>query len=347
MAFDDGIADFRSDTVTRPTPEMRRAMADAEVGDDVYGDDPTVNRLQEEAAEAVGKEAAVFVPTGTMGNQLSLMAQTRPGDDVLCDEGAHIRNIEKGAASAFSGVAFRSVHAPGGWIQPEQVEAVMRTAGGFFPRIRLMVWENSHNLSGGRVTPVEGMEAATAVARRHGLAIHLDGARIFNAAAALGVGADELADGVDTVTFCFSKGLGAPVGSVICATGELIDEIHYLRKRMGGGMRQVGVLAAPARIALRDRDRVAEDNALARYLAERIADHAPDALDPRSVETNIVNVATDHLPVQIVQALDALRSAGFKVNPPLFGGVWRLVTHRDVDRTDVDRLVTTLFASTQ
>lgn len=347
MAFDDGIADFRSDTVTRPTPEMRRAMADAEVGDDVYGDDPTVNRLQEEAAEAVGKEAAVFVPTGTMGNQLSLMAQTRPGDDVLCDEGAHIRNIEKGAASAFSGVAFRSVHAPGGWIQPEQVEAVMRTAGRFFPRIRLMVWENSHNLSGGRVTPVEGMEAATAVARRHGLAIHLDGARIFNAAAALGVGADELADGVDTVTFCFSKGLGAPVGSVICATGELIDEIHYLRKRMGGGMRQVGVLAAPARIALRDRDRVAEDNALARYLAERIADHAPDALDPRSVETNIVNVATDHLPVRIEQALDALRSAGFKVNPPLFGGVWRLVTHRDVDRTDVDRLVTTLFASTQ
>lgn len=347
MAFDDGIADFRSDTVTRPTPEMRRAMADAEVGDDVYGDDPTVNRLQEEAAETVGKEAAIFVPTGTMGNQLCLMAQTRPGDDVLCDEGAHVRNIEKGAASAFSGVAFRSVHAPGGWIQPEQVEAVMRTAGGFFPRIRLMVWENSHNLSGGRVTPVEGMVAANAVARRHGLAVHLDGARIFNAAAALGVGADELADGVDTVTFCFSKGLGAPVGSIICATRQLIDEIHYLRKRMGGGMRQVGVLAAPARIALRDRDRVAEDNALARYLAERIADHAPDALDPRSVETNIVNVATDHLPVRIEQALDALGSAGFKVNPPLFGGVWRLVTHRDVDRSDVDRLVTTLFASTQ
>lgn len=347
MAFDDGIADFRSDTVTRPTPEMRRAMADAEVGDDVYGDDPTVNRLQEEAAETVGKEAAIFVPTGTMSNQLCLMAQTRPGDDVLCDEGAHVRNIEKGAASAFSGVAFRSVHAPGGWIQPEQVEAVMRTAGGFFPRIRLMVWENSHNLSGGRVTPVEGMVAANAVARRHGLAVHLDGARIFNAAAALGVGADELADGVDTVTFCFSKGLGAPVGSIICATRQLIDEIHYLRKRMGGGMRQVGVLAAPARIALRDRDRVAEDNALARYLAERIADHAPDALDPRSVETNIVNVATDHLPVRIEQALDALGSAGFKVNPPLFGGVWRLVTHRDVDRSDVDRLVTTLFASTQ
>ncbi|MDX1447978.1 MAG: GntG family PLP-dependent aldolase [Acidimicrobiia bacterium] len=347
MAFDDGIADFRSDTVTRPTAEMRKAMADAEVGDDVYGDDPTVNLLQEEAAQAVGKEAGIFVPTGTMGNQLSLMAQTRPGDDVLCDEGAHIRNIEKGAASAFSGVAFRSVHAPGGWIQAEQVDAVMRTAGGFYPRVRLMVWENSHNLSGGRVTPVEGMKAANAAARRHGLSIHLDGARIFNAAAALGVGAEELADGADTVTFCFSKGLGAPVGSIICSTRELIDEIHYLRKRMGGGMRQVGVLAAPARIALRDRERVVEDNALARYLAEQIADHAPDAIDPRSVETNIVNVAVDHLPVRIDVALETLRSNGFKVNPPLFGGVWRLVAHRDVDRADVDRLVTTLFAAGQ
>jgi len=347
MAFADGTADFRSDTVTRPTEEMRRAMAEAEVGDDVYGDDPTVNRLQEESAEVVGKEAAVFVPTGTMGNQLSLMAQTRPGDDVLCDEGAHVRNIEKGAASAFSGVSFRPVHAPNGWIQPNQIDAVMATAGGFFPRIRLMVWENSHNLSGGRVTPVEGMQAGNSAGRRHGLSIHLDGARIFNAAAALQVGADELADGADTVTFCFSKGLGAPVGSIICGSVDLIEEIHYLRKRMGGGMRQVGVIAAPARIALRDRDRVAGDNALARYLAERIADHAPDALDPNSVETNIVNVAVDHLPVRIDDALRAIRADGMMVNPPLFGGVWRLVTHRDVDRADVDRLVSTLFHAGQ
>lgn len=347
MAFADGTADFRSDTVTRPTDEMRRAMAEAAVGDDVYGDDPTVNLLQEEAAAVVGKEAAVFVPTGTMGNQLCLMAQTRPGDDVLCDEGAHVRNIEKGAASAFSGVSFRPVHAPGGWIQPNQVEAAMTTAGGFFPRIHLLVWENSHNLSGGRVTPVEGMEAGIATARAHGLSVHLDGARLFNAAAALEVGADELADGVDTVTFCFSKGLGAPVGSIICGSAELIGEIHYLRKRMGGGMRQVGVLAAPARIALRDRDRVAEDNALARYLAEQIADHAPDALDPRSVETNIVNVAIDHLPVPMDDAFAAIRQAGILVNPPLFGGVWRLVTHRDVDRADVDRLVVTLFRAGQ
>lgn len=347
MAFADGIADFRSDTVTRPTDEMRRAMAEAEVGDDVYGDDPTVNLLQEEAARVVGKEAAIFVPTGTMGNQLSLMAQTRPGDDVLCDEGAHIRNVERGASAALSGVSFRPVHAPGGWIQPQQIDAVMAAAGRFFPRIRLIVWENSHNLSGGRVTPVEGMQDGVAAARRHGLSIHLDGARIFNAAAALGVEAEELAAGVDTVSFCFSKGLGAPVGSIICGSADLIGEIRYLRKRMGGGMRQVGVLAAPARIALRDRHRLADDNALARYLAERIADHAPDALDPESVETNIVNVAVDHLPVQMDAALGAIRSEGMVVNPPLFGGVWRLVTHRDVDRGDVDRLVGSLFRAGQ
>ncbi|HSJ29769.1 MAG TPA: GntG family PLP-dependent aldolase [Acidimicrobiia bacterium] len=347
MAFPDGTADFRSDTVTRPTEEMRRAMAEAEVGDDVYGDDPTVNLLQEEAAAVVGKEAGIFVPTGTMGNQLSVMAQTRPGDDVLCDEGAHVRNVEKGAAAAFSGVSFRPVHAPGGWIQPGQIDAVMATAGRFFPRVRLMVWENSHNMSGGRVTPVDGMNDGIAAARRHGLRIHLDGARIFNAAAALGVGADEIAAGADTVTFCFSKGLGAPVGSIVCADRDTIDELHYLRKRMGGGMRQVGVLAAPARIALRDRDRVADDNALAAHLAERLADHAPDAVDRQAVQTNIVNVAIEHLPFPIDRALESVRRDGILVNPPLFGGVWRLVTHRDVDRADVDRLVSTLFRSAQ
>jgi len=347
MAFADGTADFRSDTVTRPTEEMRRAMAEADVGDDVYGDDPTVNRLQEEAAAAVGKAAAIFVPTGTMGNQLSIMAQTHPGEEVLCDEGAHCRNIERGAASAFSGVAFRTVHAPGGWIQPGQVEAVMRDAGGFFPRIRLMVWENSHNMSGGRATPPEAMADSVHAARAHGVSVHLDGARIFNAAAALDVDATELASHADTVTFCFSKGLGAPVGSIICASADLIGEIHYLRKRMGGGMRQVGVLAAPARIALRDRDRVGEDNALAGYLARSIADRASDAVDLESVQTNIVNVSVDHLPVDIDTVLSRLRGDGILVNPPLAGGVWRLVTHRDVDRSDVDRLVASAFSSGQ
>ena len=344
MAFPDGIADFRSDTVTRPTAEMRAAMAAAVVGDDVYGDDPTVNELEERAAEILGKESAVFVPTGTMGNQLSIMAQTRPGEEVLCDEAAHCRNVEKGAGSAFSGVAFRTVHAPGGWIEGEQIRMAMTTAGRFYPRIGLLVWENTHNLSGGRVIPADVMRAGNVVAREHGLAVHLDGARVFNAACALGVGPDLLAEEADTVTFCLSKGLGAPVGSVVCASRDLADEIRYLRARMGGGMRQVGVLAAPGLIALRDWERLADDHALARRLASGLADRAPASVDLEAVDTNIVNVAIDHLPTEWQGLHERLRAGGILANPPLVGGVWRLVTHRDVDDADVDRLLAAVFA---
>ncbi len=341
MAFADGTADFRSDTVTRPTPAMRKAMAEAEVGDDVYSDDPTVNLLEEESAEVVGKEAAVFVPSGTMGNQLAVMTQTRPGEEVLCDGGAHVRNVERGAASALSGVAFRTVEAPGGRITPGDVDEAMALAGRFFPAIRLMVWENSHNLSGGKVVPLDLMEASNAAARRHGLSIHLDGARIFNAALALGVPAAALAAGVDTVQFCFSKGLGAPVGSVLCGPADLIAEARFLRKRLGGGMRQVGVLAAPARIALAERDRLVEDHDLARYLAEALAARFPGSVDLDGVETNIVNVDVAALGVPYPEIADRLASARILTNAP-FAGTWRLVTHRDVDRSDVDRLVAAL-----
>jgi threonine aldolase len=322
---------------------MRQAMADAAVGDDVYGDDPTVNLLEEEAAAAVGKEAAVFVPSGTMGNQLSIMAQTRPGEEVLCDEAAHCRNVEKGAASAFSGVSFRTVHAPGGWIEPHQIEIATSTAGRFYPRIGLLVWENTHNLSGGRVIPADVMEAGNVPARRAGLSVHLDGARIFNAASALGVGPDQLAEGADTVTFCFSKGLGAPVGSAVCGPSDLIAEIRYLRARMGGGMRQVGVLAAPARIALRDWARVSVDHDLATRLAAGIADRAPNAVDLGAVDTNIVNVALEHLSIGWDELAERLRHHRILANPPLVGGLWRLVTHRDVDAADVDRLLAAIF----
>ncbi len=279
MPFPDGTADFRSDTVTRPTDEMRKAMAEAEVGDDVYSDDPTANALEAESAAVVGKEAAVFVPTGTMGNQLAIMLQTRPGDDVLCDPGIHSRNVERGAASALSGVAFRTVDASDGRISPEMIDKAMSTAG-FFPRIRLMVWENSHNLSGGRVIPIDVIEKGTEAARSHGLAIHLDGARLFNAVAASGVEADRFAAAADTVQFCFSKGLGAPVGSILCGRADLMAEARYLRKRLGGGMRQVGVLAAAARIALRDRDRLSEDHKVAAHLAEALAAPGPGGRRP-------------------------------------------------------------------
>ena len=342
MAFRDGTADFRSDTVTRPTDEMRRAMADAEVGDDVFADDPTVNLLEEEAATAVGKEAGVFVPSGTMGNQLAVMLQTHPGEEVLCDDGAHVRNVERGAASALSGVAFRTVHAPDGRIDPAQIDAAMETAGRFLPRISLMVWENSHNLSGGRVVPLDVMDAGNAAARAHGLSVHVDGARVFNAAAALGVDADRIAEGADTIQFCFSKGLGAPIGSVLCGDDDAMTEARYLRKRLGGGMRQVGVIAAPARIALRDRARVAEDHDLARALASRIADRAPEAVDPADVETNIVRVAVDHLPTPWQEIAERARADRVRVLGPI-GGMWRLVTHRDVDIADVDRLVRAIF----
>jgi len=206
MPFDDGIADFRSDTVTRPTAAMRAAMAEADVDDDVYGEDPTVNGLEESCAAALGLEAGLFVASGTMGNQLGIMAQTRPGEEVLCDRQAHLRNTERGAASALSGVVFRLIDSDAGAISADQVEVAMGPAGDYQPRISLLTWENTHGVTGGRVVPIEVMESTSRVARSLGLAQHLDGARLWNAVAASGVNGARYAATVDTVTFCFSKG---------------------------------------------------------------------------------------------------------------------------------------------
>lgn len=340
MAFADGTADFRSDTVTRPTTDMLEAMASAELGDDVYGDDPTVNLLEEESAEVVGKAAAVFVPTGTMGNQLSIMLHTNPGEEVLAHEATHTRSAERGGPQALAGVGFRTTSGPGGQITPEDVEEAMGLAG-FFPRIRLMIWENTHNLTGGRVIPLDVMDETSAVARDHGLAVHIDGARIFNAVAATGIDADRYADNGDTIQFCFSKGLGAPIGSIVCGRPDDIDEVRYMRKRLGGGMRQVGVIAAAARIALRERDRLVEDHALAGKLATRLAERFPDCVDPADVETNIVKVDFTKVGYGWDEVRGRLSQAGIRVNAPLGKG-WRLVTHRDVDDADVDRLLSVL-----
>ncbi|MCI0425008.1 MAG: beta-eliminating lyase-related protein [Actinobacteria bacterium] len=338
MAFPDGIADFRSDTVTRPTPRMIEAMANAVVGDDVYHDDPTVNLLEEESASVTGKEAAVFVPTGTMGNQLSIMFHTNPGEEVLAHEASHVRSIEAGAPQALSGVGFRTVAGEGGRISPADVDEAMRMAG-FFPRISLMVWENTHNLAGGRVIPIEVMETTSQRAREHGLSIHIDGARIFNAVAATGIDAARWASTADTIQFCFSKGLGAPLGSVVCGPGDMMSEIRYLRKRLGGGMRQVGVVAAAARVALAERDRLIEDHILAQKLASALGGIYPGSVG--LVETNMVRLDFDGLGVSWEEVSQRLVAAGIRVNPP-FGGSWRLVTHRDVDAADVDRLVAAL-----
>lgn len=339
MAFPDGTADFRSDTVTRPTPEMRRAMAEAPVGDDVYGDDPSVNALEEESAAVVGKEAAVFVPTGTMGNQVAVMVQTHPGDEVLVDEHAHIRSLERGWGPAHAGVAWRTVTTDGGQIQPDQVDTAMEMAGTMFPRIGLMAWENTHNLTGGRVIPLEVMERTSERARSHGLSIHMDGARIFNAVAATGVPVTDYAACVDTIQFCFSKGLGAPVGSITCGPADLMAEVRYVRKRLGGGMRQAGVIAAAARIALRDRDRLVEDHELARHLANGINERWPDAVE--QVESNIVNVALSAVDGDLETLRHSLGEAGVLTNGAI-GPTWRLVTHRDVDKADVDRLLSSI-----
>jgi threonine aldolase len=337
MAFADGIADFRSDTVTRPTPEMLAAMVSAPLGDDVYHDDPTVNLLEEESAEVSGKESAIFVPTGTMGNQLSIMAQTHPGEEILAHEDSHCRSIEGGAPQALSGVGFRTVTGEAGRIDPEDVERATEMSG-FFPRIGLMVWENTHNLSGGRVIPIDLMEKTSQVARAHSLKIHIDGARVFNAVAATGVSADRYAAVADTIQFCFSKGLGAPVGSIVCGPADLIDEVRYLRKRLGGGMRQAGVLAAAARIALAGRDRLVEDHLLARLIAEGLAERFPGSVDLDATETNMVRVDFAVLGMEWPEVSSRLVAAGIKANPPLAGG-WRIVAHRDVDSGDASRLL--------
>ena len=336
MPFPDGLADFRSDTVTRPTPAMLEAMASAPLGDDVYHDDPTVNLLEEESAEAVGKEAAILVPTGTMGNQLSIMYHTSPGEEVLANAASHLRSIEAGAAQALSGVAFRTVDRPGGQILAEDVDDALELAG-FFPRIKLMTWENSHNLSGGKVIPFELMEATSARARSHGLAIHTDGARIWNVVAETGIDGPAWGELADTVQFCFSKGLGAPIGSIVCGPADAIDEIRYLRERMGGAMRQAGVIAAAARVGLAERGRLVEDHALARKLAVGFAERFPDSIDPEGVDTNLVLVDFAKLSMSWDEVGGRLEKANIKVNPPLKGN-WRIVTHRDVDDSDADRL---------
>jgi len=340
MAFSDGIADFRSDTVTRPTPAMLAAMTSAPLGDDVYHDDPTVNLLEEESAAVTGKDAAIYVPTGTMGNQLAIMFHTNPGEEVLAHEASHVRSIEGGAPQALSGVGFRTVANPNGQIMPEDVDQAMDAAG-FFPRIGLMVWENTHNLSGGRVIPYEIFEKTSATAESRGLKVHIDGARIFNAVAATGIQAEVWSSHADTIQFCFSKGLGAPIGSIVCGNRDVIDEIRYLRKRLGGGMRQAGVIAAAARVALAERDRLIEDHHLAAALGSGLAERFPGSVNIDDVETNMVRVDVSALGMPWSEISAKLGEAGVRANPPLVGG-WRLVTHRDVDRDDVDRLLAAL-----
>ncbi len=280
--------DLRSDTVTQPSTAMREAIAKATLGDDVYGEDPTVNQLQDEVAELLGKEAALFVPSGTMSNQLALLGQTERGDEVVIGERAHCAWFESGAGAALAGVQFATAGA-GGLFNATELQAAIKPGSYYLPRTSLVAVENTHNASGGRVFPLKDVKAIAEAARASGLKVHLDGARLWNASVATGVGLAELAAPADSVSVCFSKGLGAPVGSALVGSRELIERCRRLRKMLGGGMRQAGLLAAGALHALKhNRARLVDDHRHARFFAETIAACPGVDLDLESVQTNIV-----------------------------------------------------------
>ncbi len=329
--------DLRSDTVTRPDDGMRRAMAGAEVGDDVFGEDPSVNRLQEVAAELLGREAALFVPSGTMANQVCLRLLTRPGDEVICDRTAHLFRYEGGAAAVLSGLPFNLLEAERGLLGPEMIAAAIRPDNVHLPVSRVVALENTHNYGGGAVYPPEKIRAIQDLARERGLALHLDGARMFNACAAAGYTPAELASGFDTVSFCLSKGLGAPVGSMVVSSRENIHQARRIRKRLGGGMRQAGILAAAGLYALEHNlDRLAEDHARAQVLARGLADRPGVAVDPSRVETNIVVMDISGTGLSNEEAVSRLAGRGVGVVP--FGpGRLRAVVHLQINDRDIDQ----------
>jgi threonine aldolase len=327
--------DLRSDTVTKPTDAMRAAMAAAEVGDDVFGEDPTVNLLQETVAGLLGKEAGLFVPSGTMANQISLGALTRPGDEIICDAAAHCISFEGGALAALWGVQARTLPAPRGLLDPAEVEALIRPPADHYPRTRVIEVENTHNRGGGAVYPLARIEALGALARTRGLDLYMDGARLWNACAASGVAPAAYAAGATLVSTCLSKGLGAPVGSVVCGPRALVAEARRLRKRLGGGMRQAGVLAAAGLHALRHhRERLQEDHANARALGEKVA-NLPGAALLHPVDTNLVfAVFAGQSAVELARRFAA---AGVLCVPEgSRPDLVRFVTHLHVSAADVD-----------
>jgi threonine aldolase len=332
--------DLRSDTVTQPTNSMRKAMFDAEVGDDVYGEDPTINRLEGRAAELMGREAAVYVPTGTMGNQIAIHLHTHPGSEVVAEAGSHIFNFEMGAMATLSGALPRAIETPDGILTPNQVEKAIQPRAGYRTPTSLVVLENSHNLAGGRVTPPERMTELIAVARKHGLPVHLDGARIHNAAAALGIPAAELSAGCDTVMFCLSKGLGAPVGSILVGSADAIVDARRIRKMFGGGMRQAGIIAAAGLVALDEvMPLLAEDNRRAHTLAVGLAEIPAIILDPDAVETNIVFFSlSEDAPMDAGTLAARLAGDGLLCHP-LGGDSIRMVTHYHIGDDDIEKAV--------
>ncbi|MBN1271715.1 MAG: aminotransferase class I/II-fold pyridoxal phosphate-dependent enzyme [Candidatus Aminicenantes bacterium] len=332
------ISDFRSDTVTRPTEKMRKAMAEAVVGDDVLGDDPTVQKLESLAAEIAGKEAALFVPTGTMGNSIAVKCWTKELEEIIVEARSHIYNMESTHITFISGVTPRPIPSKRGCMDPEEVERNIRKPTVHTPRTSLICVENSHNNWSGAVVPLNNIKALRDVADKHGVRIHLDGARIFNASLASETPADRYAACADSVMFCLSKGLSAPIGSMLAGDASFIEKCRRLRKVLGGGMRQVGVLAAPGIIALTEmRERLKEDHDRARRLAEAIAPLPGIKCNPDHIKTNIIIFDLEHKKYTVPHFLHELAERGVWALATT-GGI-RFVTHKDIDDEDVDRAI--------
>lgn len=328
--------DLRSDTITLPTEEMRQAMYQAEVGDDVFGEDPTVNRLEELAAQIMGKEAALFTPSGTMTNLIAVLTHTRPGDEILLGSESHMLWYEVGGASALGGVVMRTVPSEeDGRMDPDIVEHAIRTKNVHFPQTALLCLENTNNRCGGTVLTLEYTATIAQLAHQNGLQVHLDGARIFNAAVALGVPASDLTGPVDSVCFCVSKGLSAPVGSLICGSREFVEKARKWRKMLGGGMRQAGVIAAAGIVAIQKMvNRLAEDHTTAHRLADGLAGIPGISIRPEKVQTNIVNFESPPT-MTGPEFIQRMTAQGVRV-VNRGGRMVRAVTHRMVSAADID-----------
>ncbi|RPF51077.1 low-specificity L-threonine aldolase [Aquisalibacillus elongatus] len=328
------MIDLRSDTVTKPTKEMRQAAFEAEVGDDVYGEDPSVNQLEALAAEKLGKEAALFVTSGTQGNQLAVLAHCKPSDEVIMEDNAHVFVYEGAAMSALAGIQPRTIKGERGAMNPEEVEAAIRPEDIHFPETGLICLENTHNKAGGTILPLENMKEIKDIAQKHQIPVHLDGARLFNASVATGIPVHEYAAYTDTVQFCLSKGLGAPVGSILAGPKEFIDRARKWRKRLGGGLRQAGMVAAPGIYALNHMiDRLAEDHYNAKVLAEGLGDISGIEVEGQ-VETNMVLLNVKNLGLTSEQFIQKLESQGVLAVP--YGPYTiRFVTHNGISQEDV------------
>lgn len=330
------LIDLRSDTVTKPSPEMRKAMYEAEVGDDVFKEDPTVNKLEEYASELLGKEAALFVTSGVMGNQLCLNILTNPGDEVICERDAHIFNYESGSPAKLSGIQLLPVEGVNGVFTAEQVEPLIRPSSAYYmPRTKVIEVENTHNRASGAIWPIERIIELKNLAKKYNLFYHLDGARIWNASVATGISVAEYASHFDTISCCLSKGLGAPVGSIIAGTKDFIKEAYRVRKSWGGGMRQAGILAAAGLYALKNNiDRLKEDHDKAKYLAQRISENLNLEINLNTIQTNIILFKPITLTVE--EGIKRCKEEGLLLSVGKIDLI-RAVTHLDISDEDIKK----------